>query len=218
MKYLSSSIDWAYIQAVGFDIDGTLYDEMEFISQVYRPISHIIAEACGVDKEEVYERVLARWMEKGSSYDRIFEEVLIDHGLSHSERTKVVNKCLAAYRSFNPALSLSSRVRFLLQVLSNAHTLFLVTDGTPRLQRAKSRSLGLERWFSESNSIFTGEYGEGHAKPDTRPLSDLEIPAVTSAPDKVVFFGDRQCDREFAKRAGFHFLSVLQFEVQHVTR
>jgi FMN phosphatase YigB (HAD superfamily) len=217
MKYLSNSVDWDEVHAVGFDIDGTLYDEMEFISGVYRPISQIIADACGVGKEEVYDRILARWMEKGSSYDRIFEEVLLDHGLSLSSRTKVIDKCLSEYRSFNPDLSLSSRVRFLLRVLSSAYTLFLVTDGTSRLQRAKSESLGLERWFSESNSIFTGEYGEGYAKPDTRSLSDIEIPAVTSAPDKVVFFGDRQCDREFANHAGFHFLSVLQFEVQHVT-
>lgn len=217
MKYLSSNIDWREVQVVGFDIDGTLYDEIEFISQVYRPISHIIADACSVDKEEVFDRILARWMEKGSSYDRIFEEVLLDHEVSHPERTKDIDKCLSAYRSFNPGLSLSSRVQFLLQVLSSAHTLFLVTDGTPKLQRAKFRSLELERWFSASNSIFTGEYGEGRAKPDTRTLSDIEIPAVTSAPDKVVFFGDRQCDCEFANRAGFHFLRVLQFEAQHVT-
>ncbi len=217
MKYLSNSVDWKEVHAVGFDIDGTLYDEMEFISQVYRPISQVIADACGIDKKEVYDRILARWMEKGSSYDRIFEEVLIDHKVFHPERTKVVDKCLSAYRSFNPDLSLSSRVQFLLQVLSSEYKLFLITDGTPKLQRAKFRSLELEQWFSASNSIFTGEYSEGRAKPDTRSLSDIEIPAVTSAPDKVVFFGDRQCDREFANRAGFHFLRVLQFEAQHVT-
>lgn len=217
MKYLSNSVDWHEVQAVGFDIDGTLYDEMEFISEVYRPISQIIADVCDAVKEEVYDWILARWMEKGSSYERIFKEVLLDHGLSLSSRTKVIDKCLTEYRSFNPDLSLSSRVRFLLEVLSSAYTLFLVTDGTSRLQRAKFESLGLERWFSESDSIFTDEYGEGYAKPDTRSLSDIEIPVVTSAPDKVVFFGDRQCDREFANHAGFHFLSVLQFEVQHVT-
>ena len=101
--------------------------------------------------------------------------------------------------------------------MSSEYKLFLITDGTPKLQRAKFRSLELEQWFSASNSIFTGEYGEGRAKPDTRSLSDIEIPAVTSAPDKVVFFGDRQCDREFANRAGFHFLRVLQFEAEHFT-
>lgn len=50
MKYLSNSADWRGIHAVEFDIDGTLYDEMEFISQVYRPISQIIADACGIVK------------------------------------------------------------------------------------------------------------------------------------------------------------------------
>jgi len=134
MKYLSNNIDWEKVHAVGFDIDGTLYDEMEFISQVYRPISQIIADACGVDKEEVYDRILVRWVEKGSSYDRIFEEVLLDHEVSHPERTKVIDKCLSAYRSFNPDLSLSSRVQFLLQVLSSEYELFLITEGNSTLR------------------------------------------------------------------------------------
>jgi hypothetical protein len=50
MKYLSNSVDWEEVHTVGFVVNGTLYDEMEFISQVYRPISQIIADACGVDK------------------------------------------------------------------------------------------------------------------------------------------------------------------------
>ncbi len=198
-------------------MDGTLYDEMSFIVQAYRPIAGILAGACSAEEKSVYRRIVKRWTEKGSSYDRIFEEVLIDHDVPPEKRKKVIDGCLSSYRSCQPVLSLSARIRFLLELFDDRCSLFLVTDGTPQLQRAKFRSLELEQWFSASNSIFTGEYGEGHAKPDTRPLSDIEIPAVTSAPDKVVFFGDRQCDREFANRAGFHFFSVLQFEAQHVT-
>ena len=42
MKSLFNKINWDKISYVGFDMDGTLYDEYEFISEVYKEISKLL--------------------------------------------------------------------------------------------------------------------------------------------------------------------------------
>ena len=56
MKYLSKQIKWEEIRAIGFDLDGTLYDEFDFIkgslealsilSQLFNNIIIIIIALC----------------------------------------------------------------------------------------------------------------------------------------------------------------------------
>ena len=38
LNVLYPDIDWSHIKYIGFDLDGTLYDEFEFIVQTYKKI------------------------------------------------------------------------------------------------------------------------------------------------------------------------------------
>ena len=73
LKYSHDNVDWNKIDFVGFDLDGTLYDEFDFISQVYRPIAIILAKATNNCPDAVYDRLLRRWTDMGSSYNKIFD-------------------------------------------------------------------------------------------------------------------------------------------------
>lgn len=215
LKSLYPAIDWPSIKIVGFDLDGTLYDEFDFIVQVYRPIAAKIAEACGTAaSDEVYRRMIWRWLEKGSSYNRIFEEALLTGGLKSSACEIVVGECLSLFKDFRPVLQLSGRVSALLDYFSERLPLFLVTDGSCRLQQAKIDALDLAQWFRPENIFISGCWPGDVSKPATSALDHIGILEDRAFdPAEVVFFGDRSLDREFAKAAGFRFVEVREMWV-----
>lgn len=209
LKFLHQTLDWDSVQTVGFDLDGTLYDEYDFIAQVYRPIAKSLVEVAGGEIEVMYERLLQQWLEKGSSYNRLFDEILVEAGVPAVDRSRVIAQCLFEFRNFQPRLCLSVRVKKILDWFSARFPLFLVTDGGEKLQRAKVEALGLERWISRDNTSISGSIGQGVAKPDIRmslPLKILQGSEVQ--PRNVVYFGDRDVDRAFAENCGYQFVRV----------
>ena len=57
LKSLFPRINWDAVRIVGFDMDGTLYDEADFISQVYCDIAKLLAETGHAEPE-----ILHTWM------------------------------------------------------------------------------------------------------------------------------------------------------------
>ena len=155
---------------------------------------------------EIYNEILARWREKGSSYNRIFEEALSKRGVSDTGATAAA--CVEIFRSFQPRLTLPERARALLEECAAAYALFLISDGSERLQWAKFDSLGLDRWIRRENVAISGTLGRDFQKPDVRMLSHIPLLDQPHAAGQIVFFGDRECDRLFAENAGFLFVPV----------
>lgn len=208
-NYLHKSLDWGSVQAVGFDLDGTLYDEYEFIAQVYRPIAIKLVQAVGGKVEAIYDNLLQRWIEKGSSYNRLFEEILVDARVPVAERALVIDQCLSEFRNFQPQLHLPARVEKMLDWMSARFPLFLVTDGGEKLQRAKVGALGLARWISPENTSISGCFDEGIYKPDPRMSFSIEaLHNPKLRPCNVVYFGDRDVDAAFAVNCSFEFVRV----------
>ena len=209
LKFLHPTIDWSSIKAVGFDMDGTLYDECDFIVQVYRPISIELSKATGRDSEDIYECLLKRWLEKGSSYANMFQDTLIEARLSQQDFETVIASCLNIFRFYQPKLSLSGRVEKILTWLSKTFPLFLVTDGGNQLQTSKIKSLGLTRWILTSNISISGSQKSCISKPDPRMCVSLDVfNDKVIEPQNVIFFGDRDVDENFARNCGFHFVKV----------
>ena len=107
MKSLYKDIDWDKISYVGFDMDGTLYDEYQFISQVYKEISKLL-------EPESFLFMKKRWIEKGSSYQHIFSEAFDLYKVNNNKAT-FINEALNIFRNFDPKIKLNDRV---LKILS----------------------------------------------------------------------------------------------------
>lgn len=209
LKYLYPDIKWDAIKVVGFDMDGTLYDEFEFIVQVYVPIAELLAKTANGNKTGIYSWMIERWLEKGSSYNYIFEEVLINHGVEETARNRIIPECVDMLRSFKPTLVLTSRVKIMLDFFKRNFDIFLITDGSGSLQKAKIKTLKLHSWFKPENIGISGCFGKQYQKPITLILGEIGIFKNTVVePQEVVYFGDRQIDRQFAANAGFQFVLV----------
>jgi len=207
LSVLYPDIDWSHIESIGFDLDGTLYDEFEFIVQTYKKI---ILENynffCIEDQTEILEFMTKRWLQKGSSYNRIFEETFNQYATRDiSLRKKFIDKALNIFRTFTPYMLLPERSCTILSYLKkNSYNLFLITDGNAELQRQKICSLGLDRIFN-NNIFFTSKFGSEYEKPSIKILKYINI---SMSSDKVVYVGDREVDKLFAENAGFKFLKV----------
>jgi FMN phosphatase YigB (HAD superfamily) len=208
LKSLYPLINWDIIRIAGFDLDGTLYDEMDFIMQVYKPISDILAKLCNSSPEQISGLMSQRWLMKGSSYDLIFAEVLSNHGINGAAAEAAVTECLAVYRGYKPQMCLPPRVSFIMDYMKNNYDLFLISDGNSSLQMEKFTVLGLARWISSYNVGFTGLYGLDFAKPSIKIIDKISALQQCKLPESVVYFGDRDIDKQFAAAAGFQFVSV----------
>lgn len=208
LKSLYPRVDWGSVRIVGCDMDGTLYDEADFIAQVYRPIADILASVARVDPKGLYSWMFLRWLEKGSCYPKIFSEAIAGCGLSGNDADKVVARCLQVFRNHEPQLSLAPRVQAILDALQTEHPMFLISDGSAGLQKRKFESLGLAHWFAPSDVGISGCYGPEFCKPDTRILGKVKVLEAVCAPSQVLFFGDRGVDAQFASNAGFQFVHV----------
>lgn len=192
------------MRCVGFDLDGTLYDEFDFIDQVYQEIirhSHDMLSS----PDDAGRWMRQRWLEKGSSYTHVFGETFTRFGRPGVNAETFIDLALDRFRHFQPGLQLPRRSRQVLEGLCGDYHLFLVSDGNPGLQRRKFAALGLDRWFGDDNCVFTGEHGADWHKPSPRALEKLALP---HSPQQWVYIGDRARDKGFAEAARMHFVRV----------
>lgn len=208
LRSLYPGADWSQVKIVGFDLDGTLYDEFEFVRQAYQLIAARFAKLCAQPADLINSTMLNRWLEKGSSYNRIFEEQLRRAGVTEPDISRAVEEAVQTFRACKPDLALPVRVVRLLDLLSEGRTFFLVTDGQAELQWAKITSLGLARWFRRENIAVSGEYGPDYRKPSTKLLEKLAVFPQMRQEAPAVYFGDREVDKGFAANAGFTFIEV----------
>jgi FMN phosphatase YigB (HAD superfamily) len=198
LNALYKDINWDDIETVGFDMDGTLYDEFEFIKQVFIQININL-----IRNDKVLNFMLSRWLEKGSSYPFIFDEVYNLYDIEDYTKEEFIQKSLDIFREINPNLELSERNKFLLEYFKNNFSLFLVTDGNPILQRKKYNALNLSKYFDDDKILFTGDYACDYYKPNIKVLEKISFNNK-----KTIYFGDRNKDREFANLANIKFQKV----------
>lgn len=202
MKYLHfNEIDITRYELIGFDMDGTLYEEQKFVEQAYKRVANYLSTESG---EVIYNWMLQRWVEKGSSYPYIFSESIEKFQISGIEVSELLN----IYRETLPQLKLQDNIVQLLNYI-DVHKAFLITDGNPRLQRNKYQALGLDKYFLESNCGFTGDLGMQYYKPNIEILNHIQC---FNENRKILYFGDRDIDEQFANAACIDFMLVKDFK------
>lgn len=130
---------------VCFDLDDTLYKEIDFLKSAYQEI------AISVGHPELLPHMI-QWYEAG---DNVFQK------LNQYLNTETpVSDYLEIYRNHYPAISLSEGVEDVLKEFKKRGiVLGIITDGRSKSQRNKIRELGLEHWFENNHIIISEEFG-----------------------------------------------------------
>lgn len=128
-----------------FDLDDTLYKEIDFLKSAYREI------ASSVGRADIAAQMVT-WYDEGKNVFESLNEYL--------GKDTPLATYLDIYRNHQPEIALSEGVEEVLNGLKNKGVILgLVTDGRSNSQRNKIKALGLERWFEERNIIISEEFG-----------------------------------------------------------
>ncbi len=150
-----------------FDLDDTLYKEVEFLKSGYRAVAEWLQSEHGLRKTP-YNRMLKTYRRGGN----VFVE------LNESYRMYVpISDYLSVYRGHKPDIVLSTPTRVLLDTLiSRKCILGLITDGLSVTQRNKIAALGLEQYVSSDNMLISEEFGSEKPCPDNYHHFELKYP------------------------------------------
>lgn len=204
LKFSTNNIEFNKEQAFGFDLDGTLYDEFEFICHAYRTVADYIASFSGnIEQYNLWNYMINCWLEEGSAKTDLFQAAFTYASVyPNSDRIK---ECIRLYREAPFQLTLSTRAKFILDLCKKeSKIMFIVTDGNSVLQRRKIDALGLKEWFDEEFIFISGDYGKEYQKPGVGMVQHISK-VVDLELGNICYLGDRDVDEKFAVSTGFDF-------------
>lgn len=128
-------------KVVCFDLDDTLYKEIDFLKSGYRKISEMVEKRYGFNSWEIYDRLLYWYSRRENAFVNLNEA----YGISNP-----ISDYLNVYRYHHPNIALSKETTDTLDALKHRGiTLAIITDGREITQRQKIEALGLTKWISE---------------------------------------------------------------------
>jgi putative hydrolase of the HAD superfamily len=171
------------MRAIIFDLDDTLYPEMDFVRSGFRVCADFLASRYEMDPDMVVGRMLE--FEKKNGRGRVFDNLLMQHGM-HSD--DMVSLLVYLYRSHRPVIRPYDETLVVLEKLKSMGLLLgLVTDGMASVQRGKVAALGIAQYFDAI--VYTDEIGKDFWKPSNVPFI-IALELLNVAAPAAVYVGD----------------------------
>jgi len=198
------------LKAFFFDLDYTLYDQQQYLRGAFRSVAHVIADACYLNAELLYQTLLAVWERKGTDYQYLFNDWLESLGLCSQAR---IQGCVDTFHAYQPEkLMLYPGIEQTLCDLKRDYLLGLVTDGNLQMQQSKVRALSLEKHVDFI--VYARQLSL--SKPDPRILwHALDEAGLLGA--EVAYVGDHPVkDIVGARRAGMLAIRIMSGEFREL--
>ncbi|MBM4027577.1 MAG: HAD family hydrolase [Planctomycetes bacterium] len=192
------------ITAVIFDLDDTLYDEIDFCrSGFHAAARHIATLSDAPAADEVFAVLWRRFItgDCGSTFNVALAELGIP------VEPPLIHALVEIYRTHLPTLTLPPESRAVLDALQGRYTLGLLTDGFLPTQRLKVQALGIEGYFKAI--LYTEELGREHWKPSPLGFERL-LEKLAARPDQAVYVADNETKDFIAPNR----LGILTIQVQ----
>ena len=142
---------------IAFDLDDTLYKEIDFLKSAYIEIASIVDKS---HSETLYNNMISNYY-KGNNVFKFISETYPAY---------TVERLLKIYREHYPSISLSNEEWNVLLKLKTEAITGLITDGRSLTQRNKIKALGLENYFDKI--VISEEIG--YSKPDIRLFNEFK--------------------------------------------
>ena len=133
---------------IGFDLDDTLYNEIDFLRSGYKSIASRVQE----DWKPLLAQMFALYRSGGNAFEFV-----------HRRYDISIDEQLQIYRTHKPEIAPFAGVRSLFKnILTSGGKIAIITDGRSQTQRNKIEALGLKSWIE---LIIISEE-TGYEKPD----------------------------------------------------
>lgn len=173
-----------------FDLDDTLYDEIDFVKSGF----WAIASAFSDTPQKLFEFMWNLFLLEGSG--SIFNQLI-----EHYHLNVTLEALIDLYRTHTPNISLPEETIALLKATKGFGPTALITDGMAQMQMQKFNSLGLSAWINYP--VFTDLYDT--CKPD--PLAFKMVMEHFKDETNFVYFSDNP-KKDFFAPNDLHWLTV----------
>ncbi len=199
------------IKCIAFDMDDTLYDEVDYYKSGFAVIADKIAKDFQLNVQSVFEKIWELFS-SGTRKDT-FNAAAEKLGIKFDEQ--YIKLLVSVFRNHKPNIVLPKDSRQILTDLKIRYKLGLITDGWLPGQEYKVESLGIESFFD--SIIYTEKLGREFWKPSPKGfeklLADLEIDAA-----EAVYIGDN-IEKDFIapNQMGFKTIRIVRGKGIHTT-
>jgi putative hydrolase of the HAD superfamily len=179
---------------VVFDLDDTLYSEMDYVLSGYRYLSELIEKMYSKSTYQTFIKAL------NAKKTDIFDYVITAHRLPKSLKKHLI----LAYRYHTPNIKLHEGAISILNELKNKKIpMYLITDGRGVTQRLKITSLEIENFFE--HIFISEEVGIG------KPAVDSFLVIQNTNPSKKIVYVADNPKKDFIapKQLGWNSIGIL---------
>ena len=193
------------ITTVVFDLDDTLYDEVEYCKSGFTAVSDFLSGLPGMPPADDFFSAFRHQFTTGNR-TKTFNAALDELDISYDE--KLISQLIMVYRNHVPKITLPRESEEALSLLSSKFTLALLTDGFLPAQQLKVKALGLEKYLD--CIIYTEQLGREFWKPSPAGFEKL-IEALDARPENMVYVADNQMKDFIApNRLGFITVRIIR--------
>jgi putative hydrolase of the HAD superfamily len=174
------------ITTVVFDLDDTLYDEIDYCKSGYRAVAEFAVKLPKAPSAECIYDALWEQFTLGNR-KKTFDVALDKLGINYDE--KLIEELINVYRSHIPILTLPQESLGVLCELRTKYTLALITDGFLPAQKLKVKSLGIEKFFK--CIVYTEQLGREFWKPSPAGFEKI-IEILNEKPENTAYIADNE--------------------------
>ena len=185
------------VNIIVFDMDDTLYDEINYVKSAFLAVSKYFAANYNIKEVEFNKELLQNLKKNGRG--QIFDDVLKSFKIYSKKNVK---QSLKIYRMHKPNIQLRSDAQEILEYFKDLNTpIYLVTDGNKIVQRKKVDALDLEGFCKRI--MITHNYGIKNSKPSTYCFEKIAL-FENEKFENIVYIGDN-INKDFVniKKLGF---------------
>jgi putative hydrolase of the HAD superfamily len=171
------------MKAVLFDLDNTLYPEIEFVKSGFRAVARYLSSRYHFHEDFLLTHMLSVLQKDGRG--KVFDSLLHELGIYQEERVKLL---VYLYRSHKPNIGpYKDCVPTFQHLRHRGMRLGVLTDGIASVQRNKIAALGLEDVLDAI--VCTDELGSEYWKPSVVPYK-LALELLGVSPSNAAYVGD----------------------------
>ncbi len=174
------------IEVVVFDLDDTLYDEIEYCKSGFSAVAAFLANLPDTPPgDRIFSALWGQFT--AGNRTRTFNAALDELAIGCDDRR--VRELVGVYRSHRPRITLPKQSREVLDELRAKYTLALLTDGFMPAQRLKVQALGIEDYFE--SIVYTEELGREFWKPSPAGFEKIMLDLSAKA-ENIVYIADNE--------------------------
>lgn len=193
------------ITTVVFDLDDTLYDEIEYCRSGFAAVAESLCKLSKAPPAKHIFGIIWKQFTAGNRR-RTFNAALDELGIGYDEQ--LIQQLLPVYRQHVPQIKLPEDSRDVLEKLSHQYTLALLTDGFLPAQELKVRALGIEGYFR--CIVYTERLGRECWKPSPVGFEKI-MRDLDGQPESSAFVADNETKDFIApNRMGFLTIQIIR--------